>query len=284
MKGELVNCQYWIFLQIYIIVRTSNCMKLIQSIMRAARVLEVVSQSTEGVRLKDIASELHLGSSTVYNIAYTLCQLNLLRQDDKTNKYQLGFRTLQLGNRYLDSLSLYNIAQPVVMELVERFNESFYLTILEGHTMLPLIRIESTHSVRATRTANAMANAHATAMGKVLLASFSQEELHRYIREKGPLEKYTVHTIATEEALIAELAKVRREGYALDLEESELGINCMSTPIRNHRTTVIAALGTSIPTQRYSQQVRKSILPHLKKAGQNISTELGFHNGGANST
>ncbi len=251
-------------------------MKLIQSIERAVKILDLVSGSNEGVRLKELAAGLRLGSSTVYNLAHTLCEVNLLRQDARTNKYWLGSKTLQLGNRYLDGLSLYSVAQPVVAELAERFNENFYLTMLEGEAMLPLIRIESTHSVKPTKSANVMANSHATAIGKVLLSSFSREDLHRFIREKRVLERYTDNTITTEVGLIAELEKVRREGYAMDLEESEIGINCISGPVRNHRGVVIAALGTSIPTQRFSQQVVDSILPLLLDACERISRQLGY--------
>jgi IclR family transcriptional regulator, KDG regulon repressor len=255
-------------------------MKLIQSIQRAVRILEIVADSPEGVRLKELAASLKLGSSTVYNLAHTLCQMDLLRQDDKTNRYQLGLKNLQLGNRYLDSMSLYNIAEPVVVELVGRFNENFYLTMLDGQTMLTLIRMESSHSVKPTKSANEMANSHATALGKVLLSSFSPEELHSFLSERRPLRKYTAHTITREDALMAELERVARDGYALDLEESEIGTNCISVPIRNHRAAVIAALGTSIPSQRFSQQVVKSILPQLKNACLKISTELGYADGG----
>jgi len=251
-------------------------MKLIQSIQRAVRILEIVSESPEGVRLKELAAAMKLGSSTVYNLAHTLCQMDLLRQDDKTNRYQLGLKNLQLGNRYLDSMSLYNIAEPVVVELVARFNENFYLTALDGQTMLTLIRMESTHSVKPTKSISEMANCHATALGKVLLSSFTSEDLHAFIRERRPLKKYTANTITREEALITELERVTRDGYALDLEESEIGINCISVPIRNHRGAIVAAMGTSIPSQRFSQQVVKSILPHLKNACQKVSTELGY--------
>lgn len=248
-------------------------MKLVQSIERAVNILDFVADSGQGVRLKEIAEKLVLKQSTAHNLLNTLCALNLVQQ--AKNRYRLGPRTLYLGNRYLESLSLYDVAKPIVKELVHQFNENFYLVMMEDSNFYFLIRVESTHNVKPTRTAIDKSTSHATAIGKVLLSSFEPESLKRFIRENGLLQGFTVNTITTEEKLAEELKRVRAAGYALDREEMEIGINCISVPIRNHRGETVAALGAEIPTQRFSPRTVDTMLPVLREAAGRISAELG---------
>jgi DNA-binding IclR family transcriptional regulator len=248
--------------------------KLIQSVQRAVQILDVVSQSPDGLRLKEVAEQVGLGSTTVHNILNTLCELGLIRQSH--TRYQLGVRTLQIGSRYLDGLSLYEIAFPVVKALNEEYNESFFLVALEDGHFTFLVMIESTQNVKATRVASDLATSHATAIGKVLLSSLDPETLHTFIRKNKLLQRFTPNTITTEKALQKELECVRKSGYALDREEMEIGLSCISVPIRSHRGEIVAALGTGVPVQRFTPQTIDEILQGMIDSAARISAELGY--------
>ena len=249
-------------------------MRLIQSIARAVRILEVISECNEGYKLKDISERMGLQNTTVHNILSTLCQLGLAKQTG--TGYCLGPKTLQLGSRYLDSLSLYESAYPLVKDLVTTFNESFFIVSLNGHEFTFLIKIDCTHNVKTTRVGADKSASHATAVGKVLLSSFSGSELDEFIKENILFEPFTKNTITTREELIRELDEIREVGYALDREETEAGLYCVAAPIYDHHRHIIASLGVSMPIQRFSadllEQIRNKMLEY---AGQ-ISSDLGY--------
>lgn len=252
-----------------------NDKKLIQSLVRAGEILDIVSENKDGISLKEIADKLNLGSSTVFYLINTLTYLGFVKQN-KNNKYKLGPKNLYLGNNYLENLSIYNIALPLLEKIIDEFNENVYLVMLENTNFLSLIKLESTHSVRPTKVANERKNAHATAIGKILLSSFSKDELNTFVNNFDELHKFTSNTIISLEKLHIEMDMIRERGYALDLEESEMGINCIAVPIHDHKEEVKAAIGTSIPSQRFSEEIKDKILPSLKSTAYQISVMLGY--------
>ena len=248
--------------------------KLIQSVLRAAKILDIVAECKDGIILKEIANKLKLGSSTVFYLVSTLVELGFIKQIN--NKYKLGPKNLHLGSNYLENLSIYKIAVPVLEDLLEKINENIYLYMIENNEFLQLIKMESAHSVKPTRISNDTNNAHSTAIGKILLSSFSKEKLEEFIAKYDSLQKFTKNTITTLDQLNKELDIIRIKGYALDTEESEICINCIAVPVYNHKGNIKASIGVSIPTQRYSNDIENKILPLLRNSAAKISNELGF--------
>lgn len=248
--------------------------KLIQSILRANQILDIVSENNNGISLKEIANKLKLGSSTIFYLINTLIETNYIIQ--RENKYKLGPKNLQLGNYYLESLSLYKIALPIVEDLLVKINESILLYMVENNKFLELVKMESTHSVKPTRIVINSNNANATAIGKVLISSLSKDELKEFIKNNN-LHKFTKNTIISLNKLYKELEKVRKDGYALDCEESEIGVNCIAAPIYNYKEEIKASIGFSIPTQRFSKKQIIKIIPLLKNGVAEISRLLGFN-------
>ena len=250
-------------------------MKPIQSIQRAVRILEVIAQKKNGYKVTEIAKHVELKTTTVHNILSTLCELGMAKQVEM--KYCLGPKTLQLGSRYLESLTLNEIAYPVVQDLVDEFNESFFIVTIENHHQFYfLIQIDCNHNVKATRVAADKSASHATAVGKVLLSSFDAQELEEFIEENNLLKPFTKNTITDRDKLIQELEQVRKNGYALDREENDLGIFCVATPIYDHHKNIIAALGTSIPIQRLSSDFLEDVRIHMLESAYYISSNLGY--------
>ena len=245
--------------------------KLIQSLIRAGEILDIVSENKDGISLKEIADKLGLGSSTVFYLISTLAHMGFVKQG-KTNKYKLGPKNLYLGNNYLENLSIYNIALPLLEEIINEFNENIYLVMIEDSSFLSLVKLESSHSLRPTKMANYIKNAHATAIGKILLSSFSDEKLGSF----GKFQEFTKNTITSLGKLQKEMSTVRKNGYALDMEESEIGIKCIAVPIYDHKNKIKAAIGTSIPTQRFSKETEIKILSALKDVARKISVSLGY--------
>lgn len=246
--------------------------KLIQSVLRSNQILDIVSNNQDGICLKDIAKKLELGSSTVFYLIHTLIYNNFIIQSN--NKYKLGPKNLQLGNSYLESLSIYKIATPILEDLLKKINETIYLYIIEHKEFLELAKLEGTHAVKPTRIATNSNNAHATAVGKILLSSFSKDELKEFT--KTGMKKFTKNTISSFKQLSKEMDKIKENQYALDFEESEIGIFCISVPIHNHKKEIYASIGVSIPAQRFSKARINKYLSFLKNGAAAISNALGF--------
>ncbi len=250
--------------------------KTIQSVDRACKILDILSNSDRAINLNKIAKTINLKNSTVYHLINTLVKNGFIKKIN--GKYNLDVKCLKIGNTYLKGLSLLNISKPLLTELMNKFNENIYLVMQDEHdneNFFSLLKLESTHSVKPTKVATNISNAHATAIGKVFLSSFSAQDISR-LREKYNFLKYTPNTIISTTDLLTELSKVRRMKYALDLEESEIGINCVAVPIYNHDEKIIASIGISIPTQRFTKKFFNEIIYSLKDTSLKISKELGY--------
>ncbi len=250
--------------------------KYIQSVTRAVDILCVLANNSEGISLKDIAENVNLGKSTVYHLINTLVQTGLVSQNKSYNKYRLGPRTLEFSTAYLNSLSLSKVAYPILKEIFDEYNENIYLFKIENLDFFSIISLESTRPVRLLTATSESFNAHATATGKVLLSSFSEEELDKFFDKHNKLHKFTENTIISKEEIRKEINSVKEKQYAFDSEELEVGINCIATPIYNHNSKIVASVGMSIPKQRSSEVRRNQLLLLLKKASEKISMELGY--------
>ncbi len=249
---------------------------MIQSIHRATLILDYVAQhNEEGCRIIDIATAVNLKVNTTFNIIDTLCQLNMLQQENGGKRYQLGAKTLMLGNKYIQSLSLYKIAYPLVSKLSMDFGENFYVVKEEKGKLSYVIFLESTQTVRPIRNAVDNINLHSTAIGKIFLASMKEIEFEKFLKENTPMSMFTKHTIVDEQDLVKELSVVKNTSCAFDREESELGVQCMAVPIFNADNKLEAVLGTSIPTQRSLEKLMNTLLPAMKQVAEEIMLKLG---------
>ena len=116
---------------------------------------------------------------------------------------------------------------------------------------------------------------HATAIGKVLIAWLSDAELNTLL-DGYEYTTFTPATLASREALLTALAQTREQGYALDSEENEQGVRCVSVPVRNHESRVIAALSLSTLTSRVNDDELARFREQLQEAGRQLSRALGY--------
>jgi DNA-binding IclR family transcriptional regulator len=117
--------------------------------------------------------------------------------------------------------------------------------------------------------------AHATATGKILLAALDPAEVSRRLGGR-PLERVTERTIKSRPALLAELAQVRQQGFALDDEECSLGMRCVGAPIQDDRGNVVAALSVVAPCHRLPPAAISVTVPRVREAAREISSRLGY--------
>jgi IclR family KDG regulon transcriptional repressor len=259
--------------------RRAKPTNLVQSIERAALILDTLGQKPQGASLRDLSAEVALPKGTTHRLLSTLVYFGYARQDLTTRDYLLGFRLVELGNRLLNQLDLRTEAKPLLAELGRRAKETVHLVILDQNEVLYIDKVESDENPGGLRMASRIGSrtqAHSCAVGKVLLADLSDDQLDEYIKQQG-LPKLTERTLTDPAQLKEHLEVVRTQGYAVDDEENEQGIRCVAAPIRNESGRVIAATSISGPAIRITRErIRDTLQRDIMETAASISKRLGF--------
>jgi DNA-binding IclR family transcriptional regulator len=259
--------------------RNSKPNNLVQTIERASSILDILGQSPQGISIRELSTKIKLPKGTTHRLLSSLSYLGYVRQDLKTRNYLLGFKLVELGNLLLNQLDLRKEAESFLKDLAERTKETVHMVILDRNEVVYIDKVETDQHTSGLKMASRVGlrnPAHSSAVGKVLLAHFSEEELQNFIKEKG-LAKRTENTIVDPTQLREHLKSVRAQGYAIDDEENEKGIRCVAAPIRNEVGKAVAAVSISGPA---FQITKKVIQEYLKKevmeTALKISQRLGF--------
>jgi len=246
----------------------------VQSVDRAIQILKLFSEDRKEMKLTEIANELGLNKSTVYGILSTLKYHGLIDQDEKTQKYRLGLYLMRLGNLVANSIDVINIAHPIIEEVSHRLNETVHLSKLDRLEIVYLDKVESNQSIRISTAIGTRKPAYCTGMGKVLLAFSDLNEVEKSLPDK--LQAFTPNTVIDKKVLLEELRDIKKIGYAIDREESEIGLMCIAAPIFDYNGEVKYALSVSGPTPRITEERLEKIINIAKDAARKISYKLGY--------
>lgn len=250
----------------------------VKSAQRALMVLELLTRSEKPLSFGEIGAELAYPRSSLFGLLRTLQDRNWIELDEQTRRYRLGIRTMEAGNAYLRSIDLVQLAQPQMARVRDAIEETVQLSVLDGRFNIYLGKVEGKQTLRLASEVGRRLEAHTTALGKVMLAGLSDQELDRLF-DGVTLEGYTATTIVDLEQLRAVLLEIRRLGYATDNEEHTLGVRCVALPVRNHTGQTVAGLSVSFPSVRYSDERAERARDLLTEAVAAVSQGLGYHPG-----
>lgn len=245
----------------------------LSSVANAIRLLKAFNDDEYELGVSSLAKRLGLAKSTVHRLASTLIKDDMLEQDKETGKYRLGLALFELGARVRRKMNVFNEAQFALKDLVEKTGETAHLTVLDHASVLFLYKFESRQAIRMKSVLGARVPAHCSADGKVLLAYQTNEMIESIA--VGGLAALTPKTIIDVGQLMADLVQVRARGYALDDEETEIGLRAIAAPIRDHTGEVVAAISVAGPIQRMTKKVVMSHAPKVVAAADAISARLG---------
>jgi DNA-binding IclR family transcriptional regulator len=248
--------------------------RTVKSVDHALDILDFLAGPVRTGGVTQVSAALGMNVSTVHHLLRTLQARRLVEQDPDSKLYRLGVRTVQLGDAYLAGLDLYSVAQPPLREASRDCGETVTLAALDGMTITTLATMPGRFTVRSIGAATDRRNAHATALGKILLASLPSGDVPDIVAEAG-LTRFTPHTVGTLRQLEAHLEDVRQQGYALDLEELEVGLCCVAVGVPNHRGQTIAAVGASVPVTRFDDACRRALVELLQRTSRRIAARLG---------
>ena len=241
------------------------------------RLLEALAAHAQPRRVTELARELGLAKSSVHRLLRTLIALGYARQGE-AGLYEASLRMWEHGARVLACLPVHQVAHDHLMRLAAATGEHVNLAILDGNEMLYVATVEAVQGKRGRsmlgqRVVGRRAPLHGAATGKVILAYQSDALIRAAAKELRPA---TPRTIGTVERLRAELAEVRRRGFAMNLAEWFTDVHAIAAPIRRADGETIAAVGIAGPAQRLQAKHLRALAPQVVETAAAITLDLAY--------
>jgi DNA-binding IclR family transcriptional regulator len=246
----------------------------LSSVATAIALLKAFSEDEVEIGVSSLARRLGVAKSTVHRLAVTLVSEGMLEQNPENEKYRLGIALFGLGALVRRRMDVSTEARPHLFALRESTRESVHLAILDRAEIMYVYNLESTQAIRMRSDIGVRKPAFCTAEGLAMLA-FQPPALIDEIVRRG-LRPRTPKTRTSAQEFRAALDRVRRDGYAIEDEESEAGMRSVAAPIRNGAGEVIAAVGLAGPVQRLSDETLARYAPEVVRAAETISVRIGY--------
>ncbi len=246
-----------------------------QSLERGLHVIRRFGHDRRQMTLSDIARDTGLTRAAARRFLLTLVELGYVRTDGRF--FSLTPRVLELGYAYLSGLSLTEVAQPHVEDLVARVHESSSVAVLDGDEIVYVVRVPTRRIMTVSISVGTRFPAYATSLGRALLSGLEGAELERQL-DKVDFKSLTRHTVGDRDQLRQIISQVRSDGYATTDQELEEGLRSAAVPIRDRSGAVVAAINASTQAPRVSmRRLRLEILPEVVEAARRIETDLAAH-------
>jgi IclR family pca regulon transcriptional regulator len=245
----------------------------VNSLARGLEVIRAFTRTQPSMTLSEISRATGMTRATVRRFVLTLVREDYAESDGKY--FSLKPKVLELGYAALSSLTFLDVAQPIMVKLANKLNESVFAAVLEGQDVVYVANATPPERfVSIAVSVGSRAPAHAVSTGRVLIAALSEEQQLKYI-ENVTLTKLTANTVTSKVKLRSLIEETRVKGWSIVDQELEIGLRSISVPIQNKAGEVIAALNVCCPSSRISpEDMRTKILLDLQSASQTITASL----------
>ena len=247
----------------------------VQSVDRALSIIETLAEDDEGYRLSDLAVRTGLSTSTAHRLLATLESRRFVQFDRTQSKWHVGARAFTVGATFARRRNFSAQAVPYLRKLRDLTRETANLAVVDDEFIVVLTRMESREIMRSLTKVGGRVAMVASGVGKAVLATYSDEDVSAIIRHHG-MPRLTEKSIVRPGDLFRELAKVRRDGYAIDDEEACMGLRCIASVVYNDCGEPLAAISVSGMTSRLTDER----LPMLGQTVREVAAELTVALGG----
>jgi IclR family transcriptional regulator, acetate operon repressor len=242
----------------------------VQSLGRAFAILEAMANADGVIGLSQLASDSGLPLATIHRLVRTLVDLGYVRQEP-SRQYSLGPRLMRLADSSTKRLG--TLAHPFMSSVVEELGESVNLAVLDGEEVVYVAQAQpSQNLMRMFTEVGRRVKPHCTAVGKAMLAAEPEQQVRSLLGRTG-MPRRTERTRTDPDEFLADLARVRERGYAVDDGEQELGVRCVAVRVPDAPRAM--ALSMSGPLPRMGDDVVARAAPVLRRAAGQIAAELG---------
>lgn len=243
------------------------------AILRAIRIIESIARHDAPPQLAEICRDVQLPKPTVYRILATLEHAGWIGREPGSKRYACAEKLTAVAGEVLMRSTTRGARHAILEELVEQTGETCNLTIPNVNSVLYLDRVETGWPLRIALGAGSRLPLYASACGKLFLSYMPKRSRDRFVR-LTPLIRHTANTFVDPGKLSRELEEVRARGYATDNEEYLPGICCLSVPVRDADSRVVAAVSVQAPVTRMRLDQAMEFLPLLKDAAESIAQTI----------
>lgn len=243
--------------------------------LRVIMIVDYISSFDDnGVSLSDIYKNLDIPKTTVFNIINTLVSHGVIEETGSSiKKYKIGFQSYVLAKRYLEKMTLIQIAEPILKELSDITKLTSFVAKQDKSKVFYMFKYEPKDAYRTLANIGSTSNINSTSLGKAYLMTLSDEELKEKL-QKIDYVKETEKTLITSEELYKEIIKSKKQGYSIDDEENMDGLVCFGAPIKNEYGEYEASISISGLFQTSDSKELYGRL--IKQAAEKISQLIGY--------
>jgi len=252
---------------------TKAATSTVQSVDRAVSILEMLAHDGES-GVTTIADELGVHKSTAFRLIAALERRGLVEQDVERGKYRLGVGILRLAGATTARLDVVQETRPLARALAAETGETVNIAVRSEGAALYLDQIAGTSSLQSHNWVGQRIPLHATANGKVLLSGLTPDQIATEVGQR--LRAYTPTTITSIKKLLVDIEAVREAGYAVVVDELEMGLTAIAAPLHNVHGDVIASLSVSGPTFRFDEDRVKTVVDQVTDVAAEVSERLGW--------
>lgn len=250
----------------------------IRALERGLDLLEVFSRASPELPLADIAAAASLPKPTVTRLLSVLLDRRYVERVPDAERYRLGVKALELGSVYLQSTSLEAEAKPIMQRLAGSTNQTANLGVLDQFDVVHIQVVAPDRPVRFWAEIGKREDAYLSGLGKVLLSEMDDALLSSYLSRSRAAK--TPRTLIAAEDLRAAITHAHADGYALDDEESNLGVCCIAAPVRDRNGATIAAISISGARAEFGCAHMDRLIHLVVQAAHDISKRLGYRDAG----
>jgi IclR family acetate operon transcriptional repressor len=246
----------------------------VQSLSRALWLMNALAECPQGLSLSEVAHRVQLPTSTAHRLLTTLQNERYVRFESERSAWQIGVQAFQVGSTFVRSRDIVAMSRPYMRRLMEESGETVNLAISDRSEVVYLAQVECHKMMRAIAGPGGRARMHCSGVGKALMAYADQCDVGELI-ERGGLPRETSKSISDATALNAELAKIRKLGYAVDDEENAIGLRCVASIIFDEHAEPLAGLSISGPMARMTDARLPQLGALVLKIARDITREVG---------
>jgi DNA-binding IclR family transcriptional regulator len=246
----------------------------IRVIARAVRILDCIVDARGSLGITELSRRTKLSKSTVHHFVSSLVETGLMASDGPSRRYRLGPKLAQLGNAFVESTDVRDLALPALTALRDLTDEPATLHVRVGDARVTMAQVASTQDIRRVLDLWVQRPIYLGAAGVVLMGSLTDKDILRLLKKSRP-RRLTSKTVTDPQEILALVKQARVVGYSTLSEQTAEGVGVIALPIHDHQGAVPAAVVISGPIQRWNP---KTIAPYVKRVKaivEGVSAQLG---------
>ena len=248
--------------------------KGVQSVDRVLDMIEVLAEEQEGLGVTELANRVGLHKSTAHRLLATLTRRNYIEKTE-SGTYKIGLKLIEAASCYINSLELQTEARPYIVQITSPLGLTSHLGVLDGDQVVYIEKMDVVSTVKMYSQIGLRMHAYCSSLGKCLLSNYSKEELEDRMKNCSFI-KFTPNTISSMEELHEEMTKVRRQGWAMDDQEFEIGHRCIGAPIYDYRGDIIASISASGDVRVLTDDRIEDTAAYVKQVALELSRSMGY--------